>query len=160
MADDSEDTLDERLESIVRRAENFRELLRDGDEVTIAFADGEVHNEGILSFREIRAVKHAKLFGRMLAIEEQMKTGVFPYFLGLLAFGVFFVGLQLQWWQEWGLSAKVCEILDGWWFYVLAPATVLYVTHVAPVAAMRPSFIVGIAASCSIWSVPKHWIGT
>src|SRR5947209_345021 len=128
MADQSDDTLDERLESIVRRAENFRELLRDGDEVTIAFADGEVHVEE--SYRSKFERKHAKLFGRMLSIEEQMKTGVFPYFLGLLAFGVFFLGLQLKWWQG-VLGENVGNILDGWWFYTITPVAMLYLVHVA-----------------------------
>ena len=36
-SDDSEDALEERMETIVRRAENFRDLLKDGEEVTIAF---------------------------------------------------------------------------------------------------------------------------
>ena len=81
MADESEDTLDDRLESIVRRAENFRELLRDGDEVTIAFADGEVHVEE--SYRSKFERQHPKLYGRMLAVEAQMDSGWFPYFAGL-----------------------------------------------------------------------------
>ena len=127
MADQSDDTLDDRLESIVRRAENFRELLRDGDEVTIALADGEVHVEE--SYRSKFERKHAKLFGRMLAIEEQMKTGVFPYFLGLVFFGVIFLGFQLKWWQG-VLGEGVCDLLDNWGFYILAPAATLYLVHV------------------------------
>jgi hypothetical protein len=128
MADELEDTLDERLESIVRRAENFRELLRDGDEVTIAFADGEVHVEE--SYRSKFERKHAKVFGRMLSIEEQMKTGVFPYFLGLVFFGVFFLGLQFKWWQG-VIDEEVRNILDNWWFYIAAPLAIVYLIHVA-----------------------------
>ena len=80
MADETEDALDERIESIGRRAENFRELLRDGDEVTIAYQDGEVRVEE--SYRSKFERKHAKLFGRMLSIEAQMDAGLFPYFSG------------------------------------------------------------------------------
>ena len=42
MSDETDDTLDDRLERLQRRAENFRELLKEGDEVTIALADGEM----------------------------------------------------------------------------------------------------------------------
>ena len=63
MADESEDTLDDRLESIQRRAENFRELLKEGDEVTIAYENGEVRVEE--SYRSQFERKHAKLFGRL-----------------------------------------------------------------------------------------------
>src|SRR6516225_4925139 len=78
MADESENTLDERLERIQRRAENFRELLHEGDEVTIARQDGEMHVAE--SYRSQFERKHAKLFGRMLSVEAQMEAGLFPYF--------------------------------------------------------------------------------
>ena len=85
MADDAdEETLDDRLESIQRRAENFRELLEDGDEITIG-RFGEVLQVAE-SFRSKFERQHPKLFGRMLSVEEQMKTGLFPYFLGLVGF--------------------------------------------------------------------------
>ena len=81
MADEPEEALDERMERIQRRAENFRELLRDGDEVTIAFSDGEVHVAE--SYRSVFERKHAKLYGRLICIEAQLSTGWLPYFLGL-----------------------------------------------------------------------------
>ncbi len=129
MTDESdEETLDDRLESIQRRAENFRELLEDGDEVTIG-RSGEVL-QVVESFRSKFERQHAKLFGRMLSIEEQMKTGLFPYFLGLVGFAGFLVGLQLTWWED-VLGASLCEMLNRWWFYVLAPPSVLYLAHLS-----------------------------
>src|SRR5207253_60575 len=106
MADESEDTLDERLESIQRRAENFRELLKDGDEVTVGLLDGEMHVEE--SYRSKFERLHPKLFGRMLAIEAQMEAGLLPYLAALLAAGVFIAGLHLRWWDG-VLSDAVCE---------------------------------------------------
>src|SRR5215475_2011688 len=97
MSDEPEEALDERMDRIQRRAENFRELLRDGDEVTIAFQDGEVHVAE--SYRSKFERKHAKLFGRMLSIEAQMDAGLFPYFVALVLAGVVVFGLTLGWWD-------------------------------------------------------------
>lgn len=126
MADDADDTLDERLESIMRRAENFRELLRDGDEVTIGLLDGEVHVEE--SYRSKFERQHPKLFGRMLAMEAQMHTGWFPYFLALVLVSVFIFGLPLRWWD--GIFGEaVCEHAQNWAFYILAPLALLYLAY-------------------------------
>jgi len=127
MTDDADDTLDDRLDAIQRRAKNFRELLKDGEEITLAFQDGDLFVQE--SYRSKFERTHAKLFGRMLAIDEQMKTGTFPYFLGLLAFIVFLVGLQLSWWEG-VLGEAACNLLNGWWFYLLAPVGILYLVHV------------------------------
>ena len=83
MSDETDDAIEERLESIQRRAENFRELLKDGEEITISFFDGEVAVEE--SFRSQFERKHAKLYGRMMSIEAQLETGWLPYFVGLIA---------------------------------------------------------------------------
>lgn len=123
MADNAEETLDERIERIQRRAENFRELLRDGDEVTIAFADGEVHVEE--SYRSKFERKHPKLFGRMLAIEAQMSAGLLPYFAASVLSGVIILGLSLSWWDG-VLTEKVGEALNSWWFYIALPLGLLY----------------------------------
>jgi hypothetical protein len=126
MADESEDTLDERLDSIHRRAENFRDLLKDGEEVTIAYQDGEVHVEE--SYRSKFERKHPKLFGRLLSIEAQMDAGWFLYFAVLMLVGGFIFGLQLKWWDG-VLGEAVSEQLQSWWFYVVAPAIFLYLAR-------------------------------
>src|ERR1700730_5296910 len=85
MADETDDTLDERLESIQRRAENFREMLKDGDEVLIALQDGEMRVEE--SYRSKFERQHPKLFGRLLSIEAQLDAGLLPYFAALILSG-------------------------------------------------------------------------
>ena len=126
MADESDDTLDERLESIQRRAEGFRELLKDGDEVTIAYQDGEVHVEE--SYRSRFERMHPKLFGRMLSIEAQMAPGYVPYFAALMLAGIFILGLHLKWWDGM-LGETVSDVLQNWWFYIVAPCILLYLAH-------------------------------
>lgn len=126
MAEESEDTLDDRFERIQRRAENFRELLKEGDEVTIAFADGEMHVEE--SYRSKIERKHPKLFGRMLSIEAQMEAGWFPYALALALSGVTLFGLPLKWWDG-VLGETVSEQLNGWWFYIVLPMALLYLAR-------------------------------
>jgi hypothetical protein len=123
MADEPEEALDERIERIQRRAENFRELLRDGDEVTIACQDGEVHVEE--SYRSKFERKHPKLFGRMLSIEAQMDAGLFPYFAALVLTGVIIFGLSLAWWDG-VLGGSVGSALNAWWFYIVLPLVLLY----------------------------------
>ena len=80
MSNESEDALDDRLERIQLRAENFRELLKDGEEVTIAYQDGEVHVAE--SYRSKVERQHPKLYGRLMSIEAQMAPGLTPYVLG------------------------------------------------------------------------------
>ena len=126
MADESEETLDERIDRLQRRAENFRELLKDGDEVTIGLFDGEMLVEE--SYRSKFERKHPKLFGRMLSIEAQMEAGLFPYFAGLIFSGVVLFGLQLEWWTPW-LSAEVCDLLNRWWFYAALPLTMSFLMY-------------------------------
>ena len=127
MADDMEEALDERLERIQRRAENFRELLRDGDEVTIAYQDGEVHVEE--SYRSKFERAHAKLFGRMLSIEAQMDAGLLPYFVALVLSGGVIFGLSLGWWDG-VFSENVCVALNAWWFYIVLPLAFLFLARV------------------------------
>src|SRR5213594_4227459 len=117
-SDEPDETLDERLETILRRAENFRDLLKDGEEVTIAYQDGEVHVEE--SYRSKFERQHPKLFGRMLAIEAQMAAGWFPYFAALMIAGAVVLGLQVGWWEG-ALGETAHGILDRWWFYLALP---------------------------------------
>src|ERR1051325_2267637 len=127
MADDAdEETLDDRLERIQRRAENFRELLKDGAEVTIACFDSELHVAE--SYRSKLERVHPKLFGRMLSIEEQMKAGLFPYFVGLIGFALVILGLQLAWWTP-IFGEALCDMLNRWWFYLAAPPSELYLIY-------------------------------
>jgi hypothetical protein len=126
MADELEEPLDERIERIQRRAENFRELLRDGDEVAIAYQDGEVHVEE--SYRSKFERKHPKLFGRMLSIEAQMDAGLFPYFVALVLAGVVIFGLSLSWWDG-VLGDQVGVALNAWWFYIVLPLVLLYLAR-------------------------------
>jgi hypothetical protein len=126
MANESEDTLDERIQTIQRRAENFRELLKDGDEITVACQDGEMHVEE--TYRSKFERKHAKLFGRMLSIEAQMDAGLLPYFAGLILVGVVIIGLHSKWWDA-ALGEAACEYLQSWWFYAAAPIVVLYLAR-------------------------------
>jgi hypothetical protein len=128
MAEDAEDTLDDRLESLQRRAENFRELLKDGEEVTIALADGEMHVEE--SYRSKFERKHPKLFGRMMAVDAQMDPGWSAYVTALALSGVVLFGLPLKWWDG-VVGEAVAEQLNSWWFFPVLPAALLYVAHVA-----------------------------
>jgi hypothetical protein len=128
MADDAEDTLDDRLESLQRRAENFRELLKDGEEVTIALADGEMHVEE--SYRSKFERKHPKLFGRMMAVDAQMNPGWSLYVAALALSGVVLFGLPLKWWD--GIVGEtVADQMNSWWFFLVLPAALLYLAHVA-----------------------------
>jgi hypothetical protein len=126
MADELEEPLDERLERIQRRAENFRELLRDGDEVTIAYQDGEVHVDE--SYRSKFERKHPKLFGRMLSIEAQMEAGLFPYFAALVLSGIIIFGLSLGWWDG-VLGETVGAALNAWWFFIVLPLALVYLAR-------------------------------
>jgi hypothetical protein len=125
-ATDDDDTLDDRLESIQRRAETFRELLKDGDEVTIACDDGEVHVEE--SYRSKFERKHPKLFGRMLSIEAQMDAGWSAYFAALVFSGVIVMGLHLRWWDR-PLGEDLCQYLESWWFYIVLPILLLFLAR-------------------------------
>ncbi|MSQ96696.1 MAG: hypothetical protein EXR98_19380 [Gemmataceae bacterium] len=128
MADETEDTLEERLESVQRRAENFRELLKDGEEVTIAFLDGDVHVEE--SYRSKFERLHPKLYGRLLSIEAQMSAGWSPYVAALLLAGSFIFGLQLSWWTPL-LGETACDLLNLWWFFLVLPVVLSFLaTHV------------------------------
>ena len=127
MADELDETLEDRVERVQRRAANFLDLLKDGDEVTLARHNGEMFVEE--SYRSKFERKHAKLFGRMLSIEEQMRGGTFPYFLGLLAFAAFVGSLQLGWWEG-VLGARICQLLDNWWFYIPGAMAILYLVYV------------------------------
>lgn len=127
MADDVDDTLDDRLESLQRRAENFRELLKDGEEVTIALADGEMHVEE--SYRSKFERKHPKLFGRMMAVDAQMDPGWSAYVVALALSGVVLFGLPLKWWDS-VVGEPVAEQLNSWWFYLALPATLSYLARV------------------------------
>ncbi len=126
MADEPEETLDDRLESIQRRAENFRDLLKDGEEVTIGFHDGEVYVEQ--SYRSKFEQDHPKVFGRMLAIDAQMSAGWLPTIAALLLAGVVILGLQASWWIP-VLGEGVCDLLNHWWFYTVLTLLMIYVAH-------------------------------
>ncbi len=127
MADEPDEVvLDERLEAIQRRAENFRELLKEGDEVVIALQDGEMLVEE--SYRSKFERQHPKLFGRMLSIETQMETGLLPYFAALVLTGVLIVGLPMKWWDS-VLGETLADYLQSWWFYVPLPIAMLYLAR-------------------------------
>ena len=126
MTDESDDTLDERLESIQRRAESFRDFLKDGDEVTIAYQDGEVHVAE--SYRSKFERLHPKLFGRMLSIEAQMQAGYLPYVAALMLAVVLILGLHLKWWED-VLGESVSDALQSWWFYLVVPCVLLYLAR-------------------------------
>lgn len=128
MADDTDDALSERIQRIQRRAQNFLEFLRDGDELIIACEDGEVHVDE--SYRSKFERTHAKLFGRMLAIEAQMDTGMLPYFAALVLTGVLIFGLSVGWWDA-ILSERVSAALNAWWLYIILPLALLYLARLA-----------------------------
>jgi hypothetical protein len=127
MSDNAEEVLEERLGHIQRRAENFRELLREGEEITIACLDGKMSVEE--SFRSQFERKHAKLFGRMLSIDAQLEMNWSPSVIGLLAGGVFLFGLQLSWW-DWLLGEDVRSLMNTWWFFLVVFAVILYLVSV------------------------------
>jgi hypothetical protein len=128
MSNESDEALEDRLERIQRRAENFRELLKDGEEVTIACQDGEMRIDE--SYRSKFERKHAKLYGRLMSVEAQMSAGLTPYVFGLASVIVVIFGLQLEWWEP-IVGPRVCELLNRWWFYVVLPAFVLYLMYLA-----------------------------
>jgi hypothetical protein len=123
MSNEPEEALEDRIDRMQRRAENFRDLLKEGEEITITFFDGKMKVEE--SYRAQFERKHSKLFGRMLSVEAQLNTGWVPYFLGLVVVGVVLFGLQLGWWES-GLGKNVCDNLNSYWFYLVLPAAVLY----------------------------------
>ncbi len=82
MVEESEEALEDRMKQLQRRAENFRELLKEGEEVTIAYFDGEMMVEE--SYRSQFERTHPKLFGRMLSIEAQLDLGWGAYFVGMI----------------------------------------------------------------------------
>jgi hypothetical protein len=128
MSDETDETLDDRLGRLQRRAENFRELLKDGDEITIAFMDGEM--QVAESYRSKFERKYPKLFGRMLSIDAMMHAGWSPYVVALLVVGVFIFGLQLSWWE--GVVGKeVSDLLNTWWFCLIATLGLLYLAYLA-----------------------------
>jgi hypothetical protein len=126
MADEPDDTaLDERIESIQRRAENFRELLKEGDEVTITFEDGEMHVEE--SYRSKFERKHPKLYGRMLSLELQLDAGFFAYLGVLVLASGFIIGLHRGWWDVVIGEGFPAFLLDHWWWpYIALPIVTLY----------------------------------
>jgi hypothetical protein len=125
MSTESDDALDDRLERIQIRAQNFRELLKDGEEITIAFQDGDVRIEE--SYRSKFERQHPKLYGRLMSIDAQMAAGFSPYVFGLTAVGVFIFGLQFNWW----VSPDVCRVLNEMWFFIAAPLFVGYLMYLA-----------------------------
>lgn len=126
MSDETEDVLDERIESLLRRAETFRELLREGDEITIGLYDGEVHLAE--SYRSKFERKHAKLFGRMLSVDAQMEPGWSGYFAALLLTCVLITGLHLHWWDG-VLGEPLGEYLQNWWFYLSLPIALVFLAR-------------------------------
>jgi hypothetical protein len=128
MSDETDETIEDRIERLQRRAENFRELLEDGDEITVALMDGEMRVAE--SYRSQFERKHPKLFGRLLSIEAMMRANWSPYVIALLAIGVLLLGLQLSWWEG-VLGTELNALLNTWWFYLIATASVLYLAFVA-----------------------------
>ena len=128
MFNDPEEALEERLERIQLRAENFRELLKDGEEVTIAYQDGEMHVEE--SYRSRFERSHPKLYGRLMSIEAQMIAGLTPYVVGLIVAGVVIVGFQLDWW-DWCLPASLATMLNRVWFYIALTLLIAYAMYLA-----------------------------
>ena len=128
MSTEADDVLDDRMERIQIRAQNFRELLKDGEEVTIAFQDGEVRIEE--SYRSKFERKHPKLYGRLMSIDAQMAAGFSPYVFGLIIVGIFVFGLQLGWWTPL-LGERVCDLLNGTWFFLAAPMLIGYLMYLA-----------------------------
>ncbi len=127
MSDDLDDALDERIETMQRRAENFRELLREGEEITISLLDGEMAVDE--SFRSQLERKHPKLYGRLMSVEAQLRPGWLPYFLGLVAVIAVIVTLQLPWSKSL-LGDDLHGVMNGWWFYLVLPPATLYLVKV------------------------------
>ena len=89
-------------------------MLKDGEEVTIALADGEMHVEE--SYRSKFERKHPKLFGRMMAVDAEMDPGWSAYVVALALSGVVLFGLPLKWWDG-VVGEAVAEQLNSWWFF-------------------------------------------
>ncbi len=124
MSDDANETLDARMERLRRRAETFRDLLDDGDVITVAKDEGEIHVGEIVQSRLER--QHPKLYGRLLAIEAQLTPGMAPVVATAAFFGAFVLGLQTGWWEPiFGQTA--CDALNQWWFWAIELLIVWYV---------------------------------
>ncbi len=126
MSDEVEEPLDARLERLRRRAETFRDLLEEGDEITVAKDDGEIFVDELSRSKLER--KHPKLFGRLLAIEAQMTVGITPLTAMITIFAMIVLGLQVGWWEP-ILGPETCESLNKWWFWAVELLIVWYVIH-------------------------------
>ncbi|MBM3993409.1 MAG: hypothetical protein FJ303_04555 [Planctomycetes bacterium] len=129
MSDDiDDDFLDERLESLLRRAETFRELLREGDEITIGLFDGEVHVAE--SYRSKFERKHAKLFGRLLSIDAQLEPGWTAYMACMVVAATLIIGIHLRWFDSL-FGEALGELLQTWWFYAPLAIAMIYLARQA-----------------------------
>lgn len=126
MTDEIEDPIEKRLETMQRRAENFRDLLKDDEEIIISLDHGDVRVDE--SYRSRFERKHPKLFGRMLSIETQIDAGFFPYFAALLLTGILIVGLHLGWWES-VIGKDLSDYLQSWWLYLVLPIFLLYLAR-------------------------------
>ena len=126
MADEFEEPLDARLERLRRRAETFRDLLDEGEEITVAKTDGEILVDDITRSKLER--KHPKLFGRLLAIEAQMAPGFSPVVAMATIFATFVLGLQVGWWVP-VIGQATSDALNQVWFWAVELLIVWYVVR-------------------------------
>ena len=126
MADEADETLDERLERGTAGPRIFATSSRTAKKSPSDSSTARCSSRN--RYRGQFERKHAKLFGRMLSIETQMDAGLFPYFAGLILSGVAIFGLQLDVAADW-LDAKVSDLLNRWWFYVALPLTMSFLMY-------------------------------
>ena len=101
------DAVRDALHSVLEEGESFQVLCEDGD-VWVNEIDASPC-----------AIRHPRLYGRLLAVNEQLHKGAgyLSHVLFLLA-GTFCVGLRLHLWDGW-LSKSLAEKLNSYWFFAL-----------------------------------------
>jgi len=113
MTDELSEPNDERYEKIAARIESF---LREGERVAVHMAEGQVHVEdATLSSLERRS---AALFGRLLAINEQLEWGCGLLVTALAFAGIASYAIHSRLVEPW-LGIVLNDKLASWWLYVL-----------------------------------------
>jgi hypothetical protein len=108
----SDNNQDSRRQAV---ADALREVLEDGEEFYVRCEDDEVVvTEAATRCQE----EHPRLYGHLLSLNEQLaQAGGSSVVWGLLAAGVFCLGLHLEWFDPW--LGGAADALRSGWFYAL-----------------------------------------
>ena len=100
-------------------------LVEPGEELLITRTE-----DGILVFDKRSGMlerDHPRLYGRLLSLNAQLESSILPTVIGFLLIGVFWLGLEAAWWQDW-ISGDTAEKLNVWWVFVLLVVLVFTVS--------------------------------